>query len=96
MTLDPQMFTDNLIVNRPPVRLLHSVKSIICYEEEGPVCYEGEGPQIYITIEFSLSVTNLRNRVVLYGSWYLYLLYPLMILSGNSLIRVFAVCLKGS
>ena len=69
---------------RPPVHLLHSIKSIICYEEEGPVCYEEEGPQIYITIEFSLSIANLRNRPTLYGSQYLYLLYPLMILSGNT------------
>ena len=25
---------------RPPIHLLHRIKSILCYEEEGPVSYE--------------------------------------------------------
>ena len=28
---------------RPPIYLLHSIKSILCYEEKGPVSYEREG-----------------------------------------------------
>ena len=28
----------------PPIHLLHHIKSILWYEEEGPVSYEWDGP----------------------------------------------------
>ena len=28
----------------PPIHLLHSIKSVLCYEEEGPVFNEQHGP----------------------------------------------------
>ena len=31
------------LYTRPPIHLLHRIKSILCYEDEGPVSYE-DGP----------------------------------------------------
>ena len=35
------------------------------------------------TVKFSLSVANLRNQAMLYGSLHIYLRHTLIILSGN-------------
>ena len=41
------------------------------------------------TLKFSLSVANLRNQAVLYGSLDIYLRYTLIILSGNIDSKIF-------
>ena len=32
---------------RPPIQLLHCIKSVLCYEEEGPVSYEWDGKSLF-------------------------------------------------
>ena len=52
---------ENLAQACPSIQLLHRIKSILCYEEEGPVFYECDGPKIQQNHYFVEQIQNFRN-----------------------------------
>ena len=61
-------------------------KSILYYDEEGPVCFfamKERDLKFNKAVKMSLSVANLRNQAMLYGSLDIYLRHTLIISSGN-------------
>ena len=47
--------------SRPPIQLLHGIKSILCYEEDGHISYEWDGPLIQQN-RFFFFLTNVKVK----------------------------------
>ena len=79
----PWHFGFSVISSRPPIRLLHSINQYCVMEKRDLFVMEERDLKFNKTVKFSLSVANLRNQAMLYGSLDIYLRHTLIVLSGN-------------
>ena len=74
---------DDRSVLRPSVHLLHSIYQYCVMKKKDLFAMKERDLKFNKTVKFSLSVANLRNQAMLYGSHLIYLRYHLIILWGN-------------
>ena len=70
-------------VTRPLIHLLHSINQYCIMKKRDLFAMKERDLKFNKTVKFSLSVANLRNQAMLYGSLDIYLRQTLIILSGK-------------
>ena len=70
-------------LSRPPIHLLHSINQYCVMKKRDLFAMKERYLKFNKVVKISLSVANLRNQAMLYGSLDIYLRYTLIILSGN-------------
>ena len=69
-------------MSRPPIHL-HDINQYCVMKKIDLFALKKRDLKFNKTTKFSLSVANLRNQAMLYGSLDIYFRYTLIILSGN-------------
>ena len=72
--------------SRPPFHLLHSINQYCVMKKRDLFAMKERDLKFNKTVKFSLSVANLRNQAMVYGSLNINLRHTLIILSGNRII----------
>ena len=70
-------------ISWPPIHLLLSINQYFVMKKRDLFVVKERDLKFNKSVKFSLSVANLRNQAMLYGSLDIYLRHTLIILSGN-------------